>query len=48
MKKPFHNAYLYQCQITKKYNTVGTDPKVNRKIVERIEIDTTNTPIYDR
>jgi hypothetical protein len=35
-------------QITKKYNTVGTDPKVNRKIVERIEIDTTNTPIYDR
>jgi hypothetical protein len=32
----------------KTYDTVGTVPKVNRKIVKRIEIDTTNTPIYDR
>jgi hypothetical protein len=29
------------------YHTVRTFPKSNRKIVERSEIDTTNTQIHD-
>jgi len=32
----------------KKYHTVGTFPKINRKIVEGGEIDITNTQIHDR
>jgi len=32
----------------KKYHTVGTVPKSNRKIVERGKIDIPNTQIYDR
>ena len=33
---------------SKKYHTVGTFPKSNRKIVERGKIDTTNTHVHDR
>ena len=32
---------------TKKYHTVRTVPKSNRKIAERGKIDTPNTQIYD-
>ena len=32
----------------KKYHTVGTIPKSNIKIVERGNIDTSNTKIYDQ
>jgi hypothetical protein len=33
----------------KKYHTVSTDPKSNRKnIIEIVKIDTANTQIYDR
>jgi len=31
----------------KKYQTVGTVPKANRKIVETSQIDTLNTQIHD-
>ena len=31
----------------KKYHTVGTIPKFNRKIVERGQIDNPNTQIHD-
>ena len=31
----------------KKYHTVGTVPKSNRKIVERGKIDTLSTQIHD-
>jgi len=33
--------------INKKYHTVGTVPKSNRKIVERCKIETPNTQIHD-
>ena len=32
----------------KKYHTVGTIPKFNRKIVLGVKIDTPNTQIHDR
>jgi len=32
----------------KKYHTDGTVPKSNRKIVERVKIDTANTQKHDR
>jgi hypothetical protein len=32
----------------KKYHTVGTVPKYNRKIVERGKIDTFNTHLHER
>ena len=32
----------------KKYHTVGTVPKPNRKIEESSKIDTSNTQIHDR
>jgi hypothetical protein len=31
----------------KKYHTVGTDPKSNRKIAERGKINTPNTQMHD-
>jgi hypothetical protein len=32
----------------KKYHTVGTIPKSNRKIIERCTINTPDTQMYDR
>jgi hypothetical protein len=32
----------------RKYHTIGTVPKSNRKIVERSNIDASNTHIHDR
>jgi len=43
-------AELLQCakMKNKKYHTVGTVPKSNRKIVERGKVYTPNTQIHDR
>ena len=47
------SSYLFFSQSTikwksKKYHIVGTDPKFNRNIVERVTFDIPNTYIHDR
>jgi hypothetical protein len=47
-ESPFSSDYQYFKMKRKKYHTVETVPKSNRKIVKRGKINNPNTHIHDR